>query len=472
MKTPGPSPLLDASLIPVGSGSQKKTPAGKSANGRHFEAVMATTHEQRIERLHGCDAAETTLESTPFQLIEWTIGMGVVCQGEREIGRPKADQDKEDLPTSVVDVDDRVSLPSAHIMDAPQLTSWHSRFDKACSRDFPKLEVKGELNLSPHAGRTSALDAEHASATVSPSEMAGANAVAKFDATMLKRISDFGSSRAKLTRLERHLAPVSTRIVGLTSDVHEVVMRNISRDTPDINIAAPASHSTTKRRDGSIDLGESLEPRTANTRDARKSEIDPAPGPVATQVLEAIFGSMNSGDENSGAATTHQSRSAQVMAPDQSPLRVLTIKLSPELLGTVSVVLSAQGDALKIHIETEDAETAEHLETDRVSLVNRIAASGYNVNELSIASSQTQHVGTLEMTPDPSTPVSSQQATLSDTGTMDRGTRQFSGRQDGTRDGEKSPNNTIRTEMTSEFAGEPTLAHTQHYLGKRTFRSI
>jgi chemotaxis protein MotD len=104
-------------------------------------------------------------------------------------------------------------------------------------------------------------------------------------------------------------------------------------------------------------------------------------GPMA-QVAESIRAELAaSGD----IALTWSPSDATTAKPGaDAPVKVLLIQLQPADLGTVTVRMSLKEDALELHIEASQQETAQRLQKDQDSLSKVLRSAGYLIDGVAI----------------------------------------------------------------------------------------
>jgi chemotaxis protein MotD len=104
-------------------------------------------------------------------------------------------------------------------------------------------------------------------------------------------------------------------------------------------------------------------------------------GPMA-QVADGIRSELAAGGET--ALTWAPSASATAKPHADAPVKVLLIQLQPADLGTVTVRMSLKEDALELHIEASQQETAQRLQQDQDSLSKVLRSAGYHIDGVAI----------------------------------------------------------------------------------------
>lgn len=84
------------------------------------------------------------------------------------------------------------------------------------------------------------------------------------------------------------------------------------------------------------------------------------------------------------ALTWSPSVSATAKPASDAPVKVLHIQLQPADLGTVTVRMSLKEDALELHIEASQQETAQRLQQDQDSLSKVLRSAGYIIDSAAI----------------------------------------------------------------------------------------
>jgi chemotaxis protein MotD len=104
-------------------------------------------------------------------------------------------------------------------------------------------------------------------------------------------------------------------------------------------------------------------------------------GPMA-QVADGIRSELAADGET--ALTWSPSVSATAKPHADAPVKVLLIQLQPADLGTVTVRMSLKEDALELHIEASQQETAQRLQQDQDSLSKVLRSAGYHIDGVAI----------------------------------------------------------------------------------------
>jgi chemotaxis protein MotD len=84
------------------------------------------------------------------------------------------------------------------------------------------------------------------------------------------------------------------------------------------------------------------------------------------------------------ALTWSPSASATAKPHADAPVKVLLIQLQPADLGTVTVRMSLKEDALELHIEASQQDTAQRLQQDQDSLSKVLRSAGYLIDGVAI----------------------------------------------------------------------------------------
>jgi flagellar hook-length control protein FliK len=104
-------------------------------------------------------------------------------------------------------------------------------------------------------------------------------------------------------------------------------------------------------------------------------------GPMA-QIAEGIRSELAAGGET--ALTWSPSASASAKPHADAPVKVLLIQLQPADLGTVTIRMSLKENALELHIETSQQDTAQRLQQDQDSLSKVLRSAGYLIDGVAI----------------------------------------------------------------------------------------
>ncbi len=104
-------------------------------------------------------------------------------------------------------------------------------------------------------------------------------------------------------------------------------------------------------------------------------------GPMA-QIAEGIRSDLAAGGDT--ALTWSPSASAAAKPHADAPVKVLLIQLQPADLGTVTIRMSLKEDALVLHIEASQQDTAQRLQQDQDSLSKVLRSAGYLIDGVAI----------------------------------------------------------------------------------------
>jgi hypothetical protein len=99
-------------------------------------------------------------------------------------------------------------------------------------------------------------------------------------------------------------------------------------------------------------------------------------GPIA-QILDGIRAELTDGEIWPNGPTVDP---AAAKLGSDAPVRTLLIQLQPADLGTVTVKMSLKDDALELHIEASQHETAQRLHQDQETLLKALRTAGYLVD--------------------------------------------------------------------------------------------
>jgi chemotaxis protein MotD len=100
------------------------------------------------------------------------------------------------------------------------------------------------------------------------------------------------------------------------------------------------------------------------------------------QIAEGIRSELAAGGET--ALTWSPSASATAKPHADAPVKVLLIQLQPADLGTVTIRMSLKENALELHIEASQQDTAQRLQQDQDSLSKVLRSAGYLIDGVAI----------------------------------------------------------------------------------------
>ena len=209
--------------------------------------------------------------------------------------------------------------------------------------------------MMPTGTRPSADRAVEASRT-EPSEDKGADQAVPIIITVLRQ--------------ETHLP---TKAPMLRSDQHFV-----GQPSADASVHHPREAARTEEKDSNRNIP------VPSSSIAAKSAGDVAiitlvGGPsesVAQQIFQTIAGS------DSAPAAAGPFAAVQHELPQQGPMRLLTLQLSPGELGKLTIVLSRTDSALRIQVDAERDETADTVAAGRRELIAKLTDAGYGEAEV------------------------------------------------------------------------------------------
>lgn len=102
-------------------------------------------------------------------------------------------------------------------------------------------------------------------------------------------------------------------------------------------------------------------------------------------------------------------------------LRFLKVQLAPEALGSITIAIASENGTLSLNMEAERQDVASRLEIDRIALVRRIAACGYELAELTVSTASTGSDTAVQVQRDPSFREQQDNHHLSNGGSMHNG---------------------------------------------------
>lgn len=103
--------------------------------------------------------------------------------------------------------------------------------------------------------------------------------------------------------------------------------------------------------------------------------------PPVMQIAGALASGLDGGD---AVRTLSTSPGAAAKSPSSPVIRVLHIRLEPPELGTVTVRMKLDANALELHVEAQRAATAELIRRDQGTLARLLQATGYDVEGLTV----------------------------------------------------------------------------------------
>ena len=104
---------------------------------------------------------------------------------------------------------------------------------------------------------------------------------------------------------------------------------------------------------------------------------------VAQSIADAVVAELKGSSSAAPVATGFDLSSSPTNGPDQ-PLKILTIRLDPPSLGTVTVRFRLTGDAVSIHLAADRGDTTKMLEEQRDSIRELMRSAGYAADVASV----------------------------------------------------------------------------------------
>lgn len=104
--------------------------------------------------------------------------------------------------------------------------------------------------------------------------------------------------------------------------------------------------------------------------------------PVSQSPAQQIFQRVLSELQTEGARAIEPS--ANVMEQPKAPVRVLSLQLEPPNLGPMTIRLSMHDEALRLHLETPNPDTARMIQNERDGLSNLLRSAGYAVDGVQV----------------------------------------------------------------------------------------
>lgn len=138
-----------------------------------------------------------------------------------------------------------------------------------------------------------------------------------------------------------------------------------------------AGGSTTGNQDGS---GQTTTATSGATTAGGSSASLPTP------TLQRLAGAILTEAQSTaaGVAKTSATTTGEQAPASGGPVKILTIRLQPDELGTVTVRMRLVGNALEMQFRVSNSDTAELLKRDRQALTEILKASGYDTDLLTI----------------------------------------------------------------------------------------
>jgi len=113
---------------------------------------------------------------------------------------------------------------------------------------------------------------------------------------------------------------------------------------------------------------------------------EPTEAALPPATLQRLAGAILAEARSTTTAAPSQAAASGETATTGGPVKILTLRLQPESLGTVTVRLRLVGNALEMQIRAGSSDTAELLKRDRQALEEILKSSGYDTDLLTIQS--------------------------------------------------------------------------------------
>jgi len=132
-----------------------------------------------------------------------------------------------------------------------------------------------------------------------------------------------------------------------------------------------------------------------------ETHLIPAPAAPAQQIADAIVGSglLTPGSSTTDASapssatdTTSQSQVSGLQTSTQtvtSPLKILTLTLEPESLGSVTITMRLNDSGLNVQLDAAQASTASMIEQDKSKITDKLQSLGYSVDGVDVKTAVT-----------------------------------------------------------------------------------
>jgi hypothetical protein len=202
---------------------------------------------------------------------------------------------------------------------------------------------------------------------------------------------DIGEIPVRVLRQETHFQPIAheaRRLLGMTAGAPDdrvlplslAAAAKISRP----QVLQQLSGDTAKGADAVADAG-ALAPSSSVLSAATTDGATPVG--IGQQIADGVQRAMaSSGESAAPRSVPGADPNAPVFAPT---LRTIKLQLNPHALGMVTVVLTGGDGDLRIHLETERAETFGKVEQERGVLSARLNGAGYGITEVTVARAAT-----------------------------------------------------------------------------------
>jgi len=132
-----------------------------------------------------------------------------------------------------------------------------------------------------------------------------------------------------------------------------------------------------------------------------ETHLIPAPAAPAQQIADAIVGSglptpgSSTTDASAPSGATDTTSQSQVSGPQTStqtvtsPLKILTLTLEPESLGSVTITMRLNDSGLNVQLDAAQASTASMIEQDKSKITDKLQSLGYSVDGVDVKTAVT-----------------------------------------------------------------------------------
>jgi len=132
-----------------------------------------------------------------------------------------------------------------------------------------------------------------------------------------------------------------------------------------------------------------------------ETHLIPAPAAPAQQIADAIVGSglptpgSSTTDASAPSGATDTTSQSQVSGPQAStqtvtsPLKILTLTLEPESLGSVTITMRLNDSGLNVQLDAAQASTASMIEQDKSKITDKLQSLGYSVDGVDVKTAVT-----------------------------------------------------------------------------------
>jgi chemotaxis protein MotD len=237
-----------------------------------------------------------------------------------------------------------------------------------------------DLTLAKQQASTAAIAAAQHAAPVSPNSAAEDGAVLEAQAELPR--GDLLRYQVAMTRPDRGNPPQATQARGAApASANQATSSKVQASLSALHAALSEQSLSAS---GTDTVGERWDDPRPTLKEAgitsvrQETHFAPPSQSPALQIAQRVLRELDMGEVRAIEP------SANSMPQASPPVRVMTLQLNPPHLGPMTIRLSLHDEALRLHLETPNPDTAKMIQSERDGLSNLLRSAGYAVESVQV----------------------------------------------------------------------------------------